>query len=207
VPTWEEAVRFVGTAAGVYPELKTPLLYRARNIDQTGLLAAAVRQLGLDREPSRLIVRSFDDVPLRERGVREEAILDQLQPRQRRAAVGIQERDDVANRLPASRFARHHESFARLVDHAHARDGSSHGGRFIGARIVDDQDFVGNAVCASDWRHGARNAASLWAQTMTLILDVTPAPLLVTCRGIPTCMDPSLLKGCDAAITPDRRLC
>ena len=35
IPTWEEAVAAVGTAAGLYPELKTPALYRARGIDQT----------------------------------------------------------------------------------------------------------------------------------------------------------------------------
>lgn len=67
VPTWEEAVRVVGTAAGLYPELKTPALYRARGIDQTALFVASVRALGLDRrEPGALIVQSFDDVPLRE---------------------------------------------------------------------------------------------------------------------------------------------
>lgn len=67
VPTWEEAVATVGTAAGLYPELKTPALYRARNIDQTALFVASVKTLGLDRRPAgSLIVQSFDEAPLRE---------------------------------------------------------------------------------------------------------------------------------------------
>jgi glycerophosphoryl diester phosphodiesterase len=67
VPTWEEAVATVGTAAGLYPELKTPALYRARNIDQTALFVASVRALGLDtRRAGSLIVQSFDEAPLRE---------------------------------------------------------------------------------------------------------------------------------------------
>jgi glycerophosphoryl diester phosphodiesterase len=67
VPTWEEAVAAIGTAAGLYPELKTPALYRARTIDQTALFVASVKALGLDRRPAgSLIVQSFDEVPLRE---------------------------------------------------------------------------------------------------------------------------------------------
>lgn len=67
VPTWEEAVATVGTAAGLYPELKTPALYRSRNIDMTRLFIDSVRRLGLTSRPAgSLIVQSFDDVPLRE---------------------------------------------------------------------------------------------------------------------------------------------
>lgn len=67
VPTWEEAVATVGTAAGLYPELKTPALYRARGIDQTALFIKDYRRLGLDRRaPRSLIVQSFDDQPLRD---------------------------------------------------------------------------------------------------------------------------------------------
>jgi glycerophosphoryl diester phosphodiesterase len=67
VPTWEEAVRAVGTAAGLYPELKTPALYRERNIDQTALFVASMKTLQLDARPAgRLIVQSFDPEPLRE---------------------------------------------------------------------------------------------------------------------------------------------
>jgi glycerophosphoryl diester phosphodiesterase len=67
VPTWEEAVALVGTAAGLYPELKTPALYRARGIDQTALFLDSFKALGLDRRAAgSIIVQSFDDHPLRE---------------------------------------------------------------------------------------------------------------------------------------------
>jgi glycerophosphoryl diester phosphodiesterase len=65
--TWEEAVEEVGTAAGLYPELKTPEMYRARGVDQTGLFLRSVRRLGLDRRPAgSVIVQCFEDAPLRE---------------------------------------------------------------------------------------------------------------------------------------------
>jgi glycerophosphoryl diester phosphodiesterase len=67
VPTWEEAVAAVETSAGLYPELKTPALYRARGVDQTSLFVDSIRRLGLDRRPAgALIVQSFDEQPLRD---------------------------------------------------------------------------------------------------------------------------------------------
>jgi glycerophosphoryl diester phosphodiesterase len=67
IPTWEEAVAAVGTAAGLYPELKTPALYRSRGVDQTALFVQSVRKLSLDTRPAgSLIVQSFDEQPLRE---------------------------------------------------------------------------------------------------------------------------------------------
>jgi glycerophosphoryl diester phosphodiesterase len=67
VPTWDEAVAAVGTAAGLYPELKTPALYRSRSIDMTRLFVDSLRRLGLTaRPPGSLIVQSFDELPLRE---------------------------------------------------------------------------------------------------------------------------------------------
>jgi glycerophosphoryl diester phosphodiesterase len=67
IPTWEEAVAFVGNKAGLYPELKTPALYRARGIDQTALFIESVTRLGLaQRRAGSLIVQSFDDRPLRD---------------------------------------------------------------------------------------------------------------------------------------------
>jgi glycerophosphoryl diester phosphodiesterase len=67
VPTWEEAIALVGTAAGLYPELKSPPLYRARGIDMTGLFVASLRRAGLDQAPAhRLVVQSFDEQTLRE---------------------------------------------------------------------------------------------------------------------------------------------
>ena len=70
VPTWEEAVAAVGTSAGLYPELKTPALYRARGVDQTALFIASLERPALGRRPAgSLIVQSFDDQPLRELAV------------------------------------------------------------------------------------------------------------------------------------------
>jgi glycerophosphoryl diester phosphodiesterase len=67
VPTWEEAVAAVGTAAGLYPELKTPALYRSRGVDQTALFVESVRKLALDKRPAgSLIVQSFDEQPLKD---------------------------------------------------------------------------------------------------------------------------------------------
>jgi len=67
IPTWEEAVAVVGTAAGLYPELKTPALYRERGIDQTALFVESVKRLGLHtRAPGSLIVQSFDEQPLKD---------------------------------------------------------------------------------------------------------------------------------------------
>jgi glycerophosphoryl diester phosphodiesterase len=67
VPTWDEAVAAVGTAAGLYPELKTPALYQSRGIDMTRLFAESLRKLRLtERGAGTVIVQSFDERPLRE---------------------------------------------------------------------------------------------------------------------------------------------
>lgn len=67
VPTWEEAVALVGTAAGLYAELKTPSLYQSRGIDMTRLFAESMHRLRLTLRPTgSLIVQSFDERPLRE---------------------------------------------------------------------------------------------------------------------------------------------
>ena len=67
IPTFAEAVDAVGTAAGLYPELKTPSLYASRGIDQTKLFAEALRRLELTARPrGSVIVQSFDDRPLRD---------------------------------------------------------------------------------------------------------------------------------------------
>jgi glycerophosphoryl diester phosphodiesterase len=61
IPTWEEAVAVVGDAAGLYPELKSPPLYRSRGIDMTAIFIASLRTLGLATAPARrMIVQSFD---------------------------------------------------------------------------------------------------------------------------------------------------
>ena len=67
IPTWEEAVALFGNAAGLYPELKTPALYRARRIDQTALFVESVKRLNLQARPAgSLIVQSFDEQPLKD---------------------------------------------------------------------------------------------------------------------------------------------
>jgi glycerophosphoryl diester phosphodiesterase len=67
VPTWDEAVTAVGTAAGLYPELKTPALYRSRGVDQTALFIQSLERLPpARRAAAALVVQSFDDQPLRE---------------------------------------------------------------------------------------------------------------------------------------------
>lgn len=67
VPTWAEAVEAVGTAAGLYPELKSPALYRARGIDMERLFVESLAPLKLLERPSgSLILQSFDDTVLRQ---------------------------------------------------------------------------------------------------------------------------------------------
>src|SRR5688572_4206378 len=102
VPTWEEAVKAVGTAAGLYPELKTPALYRARGIDQTALFVASFTALGLDRRPAgSVIVQSFDDVPLRQLAKALPAVPRTLLVEPREAARWLTE----AGLAEAARFA------------------------------------------------------------------------------------------------------
>jgi glycerophosphoryl diester phosphodiesterase len=67
LPTWDEAVAAVGTGAGLYPELKTPALYRGRNVNMARVFSESFRRLNLgSRRPEALIVQSFDDQTLRE---------------------------------------------------------------------------------------------------------------------------------------------
>jgi glycerophosphoryl diester phosphodiesterase len=64
---WDEAVNAVGTRAGLYPELKTPALYRGRNVNTARVFVESFRRLGLGSRPSQsLILQSFDDETLRE---------------------------------------------------------------------------------------------------------------------------------------------
>ena len=67
VPTWAEAVATVGTAAGLYPELKSPALYRDGGIDMGRLFVASLAPLQLMARPAgSLILQSFDDTVLRQ---------------------------------------------------------------------------------------------------------------------------------------------
>lgn len=68
--TFDEAVALIGTSAGLYPELKTPQLYRDRGVDIVAIFAEAVRRLGVaGRLPNgrpRTIVQSFDEQAVRD---------------------------------------------------------------------------------------------------------------------------------------------
>lgn len=67
VPTWAEAVAVIGNAAGLYPELKSPAVYRGRGVNMTHLFVDSTRVLGLAARPAgALILQSFDDQTLRE---------------------------------------------------------------------------------------------------------------------------------------------
>lgn len=68
--TWDEAVDVVAGRAGLYPEMKTPDLYRERGVDIVAVFAEALKRRGLDVEtPIRgrapVIVQSFDEIAVR----------------------------------------------------------------------------------------------------------------------------------------------
>ncbi len=70
VPTWEEAVDLVWGKAGMYPELKTPALYRSRNVDMVEIFARTVRARRGDAAPPSgarppLVLQSFDEAAVR----------------------------------------------------------------------------------------------------------------------------------------------
>jgi glycerophosphoryl diester phosphodiesterase len=69
--TWDEAVDVVGGRAGLYPEMKTPDLYRERGVNIVEVFAEAVRRRGLDIEtPIRgrapIVLQSFDEQAVRD---------------------------------------------------------------------------------------------------------------------------------------------
>lgn len=69
--TWDEAVDVVGGRAGLYPEMKTPDLYRERGVNIVEVFAEAIRRRGLDIEtPLRgrapVVLQSFDEQAVRD---------------------------------------------------------------------------------------------------------------------------------------------
>jgi glycerophosphoryl diester phosphodiesterase len=67
VPTWAEAVAAIGNAAGLYPELKSPAIYRGRGVSMTHLFVDSTLRLHLAGRPAgSLILQSFEDQTLRE---------------------------------------------------------------------------------------------------------------------------------------------
>jgi len=70
IPTFQEMIELVrGSGAGIYPELKSPPLYRSRGIDQTKLFVDIVKKNGLDKPESLrqmpVIIQSFDEETVR----------------------------------------------------------------------------------------------------------------------------------------------
>jgi glycerophosphoryl diester phosphodiesterase len=69
VPTFQEMIELVRGKAGIYPELKSPELYKARNIDQVRLFVDVIKKNGLEKPDSLkktpVIIQSFDETAIR----------------------------------------------------------------------------------------------------------------------------------------------
>jgi glycerophosphoryl diester phosphodiesterase len=69
VPTFQEMIDLVRGKAGLYPELKSPALYKSRNIDQVQLFVEIVKKNGLEKPESLkatpVIIQSFDETAVR----------------------------------------------------------------------------------------------------------------------------------------------
>ena len=71
MPTFQEAIDLVrGTPGiGIYPELKSPQLYKSRGIDQVKLFVDIIRKNGLEKPESLtkmpIIIQSFDEEAVR----------------------------------------------------------------------------------------------------------------------------------------------
>jgi glycerophosphoryl diester phosphodiesterase len=71
IPTFQESIDLVRAkpGIGIYPELKSPQLYKARGIDQVKLFVAAIKKNGLEKPESLktmpVIVQSFDEDTVR----------------------------------------------------------------------------------------------------------------------------------------------
>jgi glycerophosphoryl diester phosphodiesterase len=69
--TWDEAVDVIDRHAGLYPEMKTPDLYRDRGINIVAVFAEAIRKRGLDittpiRGRAPVVLQSFDEQAVRD---------------------------------------------------------------------------------------------------------------------------------------------
>jgi glycerophosphoryl diester phosphodiesterase len=65
--TWQEAIDLVKGKAGLYPELKSPEIYRARGVEMEPLVVESIRHNGFDKPVAGtpLIFQSFDEMSLR----------------------------------------------------------------------------------------------------------------------------------------------
>jgi glycerophosphoryl diester phosphodiesterase len=69
--TWDEAVDVIDRRAGLYPEMKTPELYRDRGINIVAVFAEAIRKRNLDittpiRGRAPVVLQSFDEQAVRD---------------------------------------------------------------------------------------------------------------------------------------------
>jgi glycerophosphoryl diester phosphodiesterase len=69
IQTFQDAIDLVRGKAGLYPELKSPELYRSRNVDQVKLFVDIMRKNGLEKPESLkstpVIIQSFDEDAIR----------------------------------------------------------------------------------------------------------------------------------------------
>ena len=69
VPTFQEMIDLVRGKAGLYPELKSPALYTARQVDQVKLFVDLIKKNGLDKPESLkttpVVIQSFDEGAIR----------------------------------------------------------------------------------------------------------------------------------------------
>jgi glycerophosphoryl diester phosphodiesterase len=67
--TFQEAIDLVKGRAGLYPELKSPQLYKSRGIDQVKLFVDVIKKNGLEKPESLkttpIIIQSFDEEAVR----------------------------------------------------------------------------------------------------------------------------------------------
>jgi len=69
VQTFQDAIDLVRGKAGLYPELKSPELYKSRGVDQVKLFVDVMKANGLDKPESLkttpVIIQSFDEAAIR----------------------------------------------------------------------------------------------------------------------------------------------
>jgi glycerophosphoryl diester phosphodiesterase len=69
VPTFQDAIDLVRGKAGLYPELKSPELYKSRGVDQVKLFVDLIKKNGLDTpdalKTTPVIIQSFDEAAVR----------------------------------------------------------------------------------------------------------------------------------------------
>jgi glycerophosphoryl diester phosphodiesterase len=69
IQTFQEAIDLVRGKAGLYPELKSPELYKSRHVDQVQLFVDLIKKNGLEKPESLkttpVIIQSFDETAIR----------------------------------------------------------------------------------------------------------------------------------------------